>query len=105
VCLCVCVCVCVVCVLCVCVCVCVCIKYDYGVSDRLHTIIAGPVGPYHGELGGVTDNTSIRLFGGHLYTDSTLFEDICVCVWHSIECSRCTHPGYPKIHQNMSTVP
>jgi hypothetical protein len=28
------------------------------------------------ELGGVTDDTSIRLFGGRLYTDSTLFEDV-----------------------------
>lgn len=52
------------------------IQYDSGVSTKLHSIIAGPVGPYYGELGGVTDDTSIRLFGGRLYTDSTLFVDV-----------------------------
>jgi len=52
------------------------VQYDRGVSSRLHNIIAKPVGPYYGELGGVTDDTSIRLFGGRLYTDSTLFVDV-----------------------------
>jgi len=52
------------------------IQYDRSVSETVHSTIAGPVGPYYGELGGVTDDTSIRLFGGRLYTDSTLFEDV-----------------------------
>ena len=52
------------------------VQYDRGVSGTMHNIIAGPVGPYYGELGGVTDDTSIRLFGGRLYTDSTHFVDV-----------------------------
>jgi len=52
------------------------IAYDSNVSGKMRSIIAGPVGPYHSEWGGVTDDTPIRLFGGRLYTDSTLFVDI-----------------------------